>query len=158
MDVVDRNDLPFPQSLPEFQGLFPDDRACAAYLEKARWGAGFTCPHCQVDVLAGAQLTGGVIGARTEIAARSQASNCHAITGFRNGIADPEFREKRLAAEIFKTEGLLAAELAAQAALPIHRRKIGGCMGARELGFLVRLGCGIQVSALGFHRHAFRLA
>ena len=47
MDVLDRNDLPFPQSLPEFQGLFPDDRACAAYLEKARWGAGFTCPHCQ---------------------------------------------------------------------------------------------------------------
>ena len=42
MDVLDRNDLPFPQSLPEFQGLFPDDRACAAYMEKARWGAGFT--------------------------------------------------------------------------------------------------------------------
>ena len=54
--------------------------------------------------------------------------------------------------EIFKTEGLLATELAAQAALPIHRRKIGGRMGARELGFLVRLGCGFQVSALGFHR------
>ena len=42
MDVLDRNDLPFPQSLPEFQRLFPDDRACAAYLERARWGDGFT--------------------------------------------------------------------------------------------------------------------
>ena len=26
--------------------LFPDDAACAAYLEKARWGDGFACPHC----------------------------------------------------------------------------------------------------------------
>ena len=32
--------------LPEFQRLFPDDVACAAYLEKARWGDGFACPHC----------------------------------------------------------------------------------------------------------------
>ena len=35
------------QSLPEFQRLFPDDAACAAYLEKARWSDGFVCPHCQ---------------------------------------------------------------------------------------------------------------
>ena len=26
--------------------LFPDDAACAAYLEQARWGDGFACPHC----------------------------------------------------------------------------------------------------------------
>jgi hypothetical protein len=25
------------KALPEFQQLFPDDAACAAYLEKARW-------------------------------------------------------------------------------------------------------------------------
>ena len=41
MDVLDRADLPFLHSLPEFQRLFPDDAACAAYLEKARWGDGF---------------------------------------------------------------------------------------------------------------------
>ena len=34
------------ETLPEFQRLFPDDAACAAYLEKARWGDGFACPHC----------------------------------------------------------------------------------------------------------------
>ena len=39
--------LRFPQSLPEFQRLFPDDAACAGYLEKARWSDGFVCPHCQ---------------------------------------------------------------------------------------------------------------
>lgn len=46
MDVLQRDDLSFPRSLPEFQRLFPDDAACAAYLEKARWGDGFICPHC----------------------------------------------------------------------------------------------------------------
>ena len=36
MDVLAREDLPFPQSLPEFQRIFPDDAACAAYLESVR--------------------------------------------------------------------------------------------------------------------------
>jgi hypothetical protein len=50
MDVDQPAALPFPQSLPEFQRLFPDDAACAEYLEKARWGDGFVCPHCGVHV------------------------------------------------------------------------------------------------------------
>jgi hypothetical protein len=32
----------------EFQRLFPDDMACAAYLEKLRWQNGSVCPHCRV--------------------------------------------------------------------------------------------------------------
>ena len=47
MDVHRRGNLRFPQSLPEFQRLFPDDAACAGYLEKARWSDWFVCPHCQ---------------------------------------------------------------------------------------------------------------
>ena len=47
MDVHQHADLHFPQSLSEFQRLFPNDAACAAYLEKARWGGGFVCGHCQ---------------------------------------------------------------------------------------------------------------
>src|SRR3954468_15568411 len=39
-------DLPFPQSLPEFQQLFPTDAACAAWLERSRWPDGFVCPQC----------------------------------------------------------------------------------------------------------------
>ena len=39
-------DLPFPESLPDFQRLFPDEAACAAYLERVRWPEGFICPHC----------------------------------------------------------------------------------------------------------------
>lgn len=46
MDVLQRDDLPFPKSLPQFQRLFPDDVACATYLERIRWAGGFTCPHC----------------------------------------------------------------------------------------------------------------
>ena len=46
MDVDQHSALPFPQSLPEFQQLFPDDAACAEHLEEARWGDSFVCPHC----------------------------------------------------------------------------------------------------------------
>jgi len=46
IDVLDRDELPFPHSLPEFQCLFPDEAACAAYLERARWRDGFVCEHC----------------------------------------------------------------------------------------------------------------
>lgn len=48
MDFFDREDLLFPESLPSFQRLFPDDAACAAYLEKSRWPDRFACPHCGV--------------------------------------------------------------------------------------------------------------
>jgi len=48
MDVLQRDDLHFPHSLPEFQQLFPDNAACAAYLERSRWSTGFICPHCQI--------------------------------------------------------------------------------------------------------------
>jgi transposase-like protein len=46
IDVLEREELPFPHSLPEFQRLFPDESACAAYLERARWSNGFICDHC----------------------------------------------------------------------------------------------------------------
>jgi transposase-like protein len=36
----------FPTSLPDFQRMFPDDGACARYLESVRWREGFVCPRC----------------------------------------------------------------------------------------------------------------
>jgi ISXO2-like transposase domain/Transposase zinc-ribbon domain len=36
----------FPTTLPEFQRVFPDDTACAAYLETVRWPEGFVCSAC----------------------------------------------------------------------------------------------------------------
>jgi len=35
-----------PKSLPEFQQVFPDDAACAAYLYGLRFPTGFICPYC----------------------------------------------------------------------------------------------------------------
>jgi hypothetical protein len=45
-DVLQWEHLPFPRALPQFQRLFPDDAACARYLESAKWPKGFVCPHC----------------------------------------------------------------------------------------------------------------
>ena len=39
----------FPESLPEFQRVFPNDQACAKYLETIRWPDGFTCPKCGIQ-------------------------------------------------------------------------------------------------------------
>ncbi len=36
----------FPTTLPEFQRVFPDDAACARYLEHLRWPEGFVCSKC----------------------------------------------------------------------------------------------------------------
>jgi len=36
----------FPTSIPEFQRAFPDDAACARYLEHLRWPDGFACSKC----------------------------------------------------------------------------------------------------------------
>ena len=63
-DTHQHADLEFPQSLPEFQRLFPDDAACAAYLERARWPGAFECPHC------------GVIGEPFRIATRPGVLAC----------------------------------------------------------------------------------
>lgn len=46
-DVLKWEHLPFPKSLPQFQKLFPDDAACASYLERVRWEKGFVCPLCE---------------------------------------------------------------------------------------------------------------
>jgi transposase-like protein len=66
VDVIARSDLPFPQSLPEFQRLFPDDTACATYLGEIRWKDGFTCPNC------------GIVGKPFRIATRPGILTCRA--------------------------------------------------------------------------------
>lgn len=38
-----------PRSLLEFQRMFPNEMACAAYLEAIRWPDGFICPACGVN-------------------------------------------------------------------------------------------------------------
>lgn len=38
--------LDFPETLLEFQRMFPDEEHCAAYLEAIRWPDGFVCRSC----------------------------------------------------------------------------------------------------------------
>ncbi len=36
----------YPRSRPEFEEFFPDEDACAGYLERLSWPDGFVCPAC----------------------------------------------------------------------------------------------------------------
>lgn len=61
--------LPFPKSLPDFQRIFPDDAACARYLEQVRFRNGFVCPACGEK---------GEPGLQPEDLAARRASRCGA--------------------------------------------------------------------------------
>lgn len=43
------NRIDFPDTYREFVQEFPDEAACATYLEKLRWPSGFCCPACQTN-------------------------------------------------------------------------------------------------------------
>ena len=36
-----------PKTLPDFQRVFPNEEACAAYLYSVRFPSGFACPYCE---------------------------------------------------------------------------------------------------------------
>jgi len=46
IDVPDRDNLLFSRMRTPSQRLFWDMAACAAHVEQAGWGNGFTCCHC----------------------------------------------------------------------------------------------------------------
>ena len=41
-----RRPADIPHSLLEFQQMFPDEAACADYMERVRWPDGFACGAC----------------------------------------------------------------------------------------------------------------
>lgn len=41
----------YPRSYREFVEMFPDNKACATYLEQLRWPNGFVCPECQTATI-----------------------------------------------------------------------------------------------------------
>jgi hypothetical protein len=73
MDVDQPAALPFPQSLPEFQRLFPDDAACAEYLDSS---LSLIRPH---------KLPPRGMSLRT-----AAPGPGHPGTGFRNGVTVPD--------------------------------------------------------------------
>lgn len=46
---MNKTKLHFPATLLEFQQMFPNESACADYLEAVRWPDGFSCAVCGVD-------------------------------------------------------------------------------------------------------------
>ncbi len=61
-----------PRTYREFVVMFPDDMACAAYLEKLRWPDGFVCPACKAAGVPWRQTRGRLVCT----ACRHQSSVC----------------------------------------------------------------------------------
>lgn len=60
----------YPRSYREFVEMFPDNEACAVYLEQLRWPSGFTCPACEITTDPWRQTRGRLVCS----ACRNQAS------------------------------------------------------------------------------------
>src|SRR5689334_20564439 len=99
-------------------------------------------------MLACPKLIRGVVRTRAEIAARSETAHHDAIARFRRRIGDAELGEKRILAQIFQKERLLASELTAQTSLPLDRRQVDRCTTARQL---VLPAAASRAGLYGFH-------
>jgi transposase-like protein len=62
----------YPRTYRDFVAMFPDDMACAAYLEKLRWPDGFVCPACKTAGVPWRQTRGRLVCT----ACRHQSSVC----------------------------------------------------------------------------------
>jgi transposase-like protein len=51
----------YPSTYRQFVEMFPDDIACAAYLERLRWPDGFVCPACQMSMIPWRQTRGRLV-------------------------------------------------------------------------------------------------
>ena len=61
-----------PRTYRDFVAMFPDDMACAAYLEKLRWPDGFVCSACKIAGVPWRQTRGRLVCT----ACRHQSSVC----------------------------------------------------------------------------------
>lgn len=53
--------LDYPHTYREFVEMFPDDEACAIYLERLRWPNGFICPSCRIAATPWRQTRGRLV-------------------------------------------------------------------------------------------------
>lgn len=144
IDVLERGDLPFPRSLPEFQRLFPHEAACAAYLERARWIGGFICDlcgspgepyrfanrpgvlrcrHCNRDT----SLTAGTVMARTHTALSVWFRAAYLVASQTPGMSAVQF-QRQLGLSRYETAFQILHKLRAGMVRPDQDR-IGGKRG-----------------------------
>lgn len=140
-DVHQWENLEFPKSLPHFQKLFPDDAACATYLEGARWPKGFTCQHCEAkgepfrfaakpgvlrckkcrkDVA----LTAGTVMQRTHTPLTTWFWGAYLVSSMTPGVSAVQF-QKQLGLTRYETAFQLLHKLRAGMVRP-GRDRIGG--------------------------------
>ena len=70
----------YPRNWHELLKWFPDDRACLSYLERLRWGNGFSCRFCGAVDSGWWQMADGL---RRCAACRSETS----VTAARSSLA-----------------------------------------------------------------------
>ena len=146
-DVLQWEHLPFPKSLPSFQNLFPDDAACARYLEAARWQKGFTCIYCsekgepfrftarpgvlrcracRKDVA----LTAGTIMERTRTPLTTWFWGAYLVSSMTPGLSAMQF-QRQLGLSRYETAFQILHKLRAGMVRP-DRDKIGGTIGVQD--------------------------
>jgi hypothetical protein len=133
-------DLPFPKSLPDFQRIFPDDTACAKYLENIRWRDGFTCAcgwtgepyrfasrpgvlrcrQCKTDT----RLTAGTIMQDTRTPLNVWFWGAYLLTSLTPGMSAVQF-QRQLGLTRYETAFQLLHKLRAGMVRP-NRDRIGG--------------------------------
>ncbi|MDA1099134.1 MAG: IS1595 family transposase [Proteobacteria bacterium] len=140
-DIHQRAALPFPTSLPQFQRLFPDDAACAAYLEKIRWEDGFNCPWCgatgdpyrfaaRPSVLRcrackrDVRLTAGTVMARTRTPLSTWFWGAYLVSSMTPGMSAVQF-QRQLGLTRYETAFQILHKLRAGMVRP-DRDRIGG--------------------------------
>jgi len=146
-DIFERSDLAFPKSLPQFQKLFPDDAACAAYLERSRWGKGFACPYCQakgepyrfaarLGVLRckacrkDVALTAGSIMERTKTPLTTWFWGAYLVSSLTPGLSAMQF-QRQLGLSRYETAFQILHKLRAGMVRP-DRDRIGGAIGIKD--------------------------
>jgi hypothetical protein len=137
--------LPFPKSLPDFQRLFPNDAACAEYLEKTRWEDGFICPSCNVkaepfrfDARPGvlrcrscrkdASLTAGTVMERTHTPLSTWFWGAYLMVSMTPGVSAVQF-QRQLGLSRYETAFQILHKLRAGMVRPDQDR-IGGAKSA----------------------------
>lgn len=101
----------FPETLLDFQRLFPDEPACLAYLAELRWPEGFACPSC------------GVVREPQRIATRSRVLRCRECMEETSLTAGTVLHSTRLPLQVwFWGAYLVTAQTPGMSALQLQRQ------------------------------------
>lgn len=147
IDVHGWEHLGYPKSLRDFQRMFPDDAACARYLEGAKWPKGFRCAACgeggepyrfaaRPGVLRcracrkDAALTAGSVMERTHSPLTTWFWGAYLVASLTPGLSAVQFR-KQVGIGRYETAFQILHKLRAGMVRP-NRDRIGGNLGGKD--------------------------